>query len=189
MFTPIHRALGIEPGDLSLNLIEQAIENGVEETTGLDWKRSIYDTRRPGWEDEAAKDIAAMANSGGGWVVFGVAEDNETNTASEIAPIQWNADVQQRILRVAYSRIGPPVVGKPGKPIFIRTTESRSNYLLAVDYAEPIHRFQPVSTELDPLSPLADILPVMNDLARDVINQGGVKFLKVMAEPNDSSSS
>lgn len=420
MFTPIHRALGIEPGDLSLNLIEQAVENRVEETTGLDWKKSIYDTRRPAWEDEAAKDIAAMANSGGGWVVFGVAEDSETNTASEIAPIQWNADVQQRILRVAYSRIGPPVlgleffpfpsdngsvvmmrvpdsrdaphfarkggdafvaprrngshtvfmsdreiergfrerfqhadnreqhiqdlfeqvsqsldpddgvclvmvavpvepatsvapmseadvhklvsqelipelvcphsspmrwdfgvvrkglrqwvirsstddshpyrqylhddatmlscyrlgnftdreeaspycptglpnhcmsshiesaligfvtllrahaanrqsnagfrirvglVGKPGEPIFIRTTESRSNYLLAVDYAEPIHRFQPVSTELDPLSPVADILPVMNDLARDVINQGGVKFLKVMAEPNDSSSS
>ena len=61
--------------------------------------------------NEAAKDIAAMANSGGGWVVFGVAEDSETSAAMDISPIQWNADMQQRILRVTYVRIGPPVLG------------------------------------------------------------------------------
>lgn len=416
MFTPIHQALGIEPGDLSLSLIEQAVEHGVCETGMLDWKANIYDRRKPQWDDEAAKDIAAMANSGGGWIVFGVAEDNKTSGAIDISPIQWNADIQQRILRVAYARIGPPVlgleffplpaaggsvvmmrvpdspdaphfarkgdvafvaprrngphtvfmsdreiergfrerfqqaanrkqhlqslfdhaskglnpedgvvlvaaaspaepsgsleppseedvyrlireasfpelvysanrlvrwdlgqvrkglrhwvmrshrddryafrkylhddatvlacyrlgaltdreearhyypvglpnhcmasdiesalidfiallrahaasrqsnagfqvrvglVGNPSEPIYIRTTESNTNFLLPEEYAEPIHRFRLVSTELDPLAPIETVMPVANDLARDLINQGGVKFLKVMAEPGD----
>lgn len=111
IFTSIYQALGIEPGDLSLRLIEQAVEHGVRETGALDWKTNVYDPRKPQWDDEAAKDIAAMANSGGGWIVFGVADDSETSAAMDISPIQWNVDMQQRILRVAYVRIGPPVLG------------------------------------------------------------------------------
>lgn len=111
MFTPIHQALGLEPGELSVELIERAIEAGVQETASLDWKSDFYDSRKPGWEDEAAKDIAAMANSGGGWIVFGVVEDEETSAALEMKPIRWNSREQQRILRTAYAHIGPPVLG------------------------------------------------------------------------------
>lgn len=111
MFTPIHRALGLKPGNISFDLFEQAVEHSVEETGDLDWKRVAYDSRKPRWDEEAAKDIAAMANSGGGWIVFGIEEDGDKNTASEIVPISWSATDQQRILKVAYAKIGPPVVG------------------------------------------------------------------------------
>jgi divergent AAA domain protein len=111
MFTPIHRALGLEPGNISIDLLVKAVERSVEETGDLDWKRVAYDSRRPGWDEEAAKDIAAMANSGGGWIVFGIEEDGDKNAASKIAPISWSAADQQRILRAAYAKIGPPVVG------------------------------------------------------------------------------
>lgn len=111
VFSPIHRALGLPPGEMSLTLIEQAIKNRVEESTDLDWKQHLYDPKKPKWDEEAAKDIAAMANSGGGWIVFGVAEDGERNAASELTPVPWSADLQQRILRVAYAKIGPPVLG------------------------------------------------------------------------------
>ena len=111
MFTPIHRALGLEPGNISIDLFKQAVEHSVEETGDLDWKRVAYDSRKPRWDEEAAKDIAAMANSGGGWIVFGIEEDGDKNTASEIVPISWSATDQQRILKVAYAKIGPPVVG------------------------------------------------------------------------------
>lgn len=111
VFSPIHRALGLPSGEFSLPLIEQAIKSGVEESVDLDWKQQLYDPRKPKWDEEAAKDIAAMANSGGGWIVFGVAEDGERNAASELTPVPWSADIQQRILRVAYAKIGPPVLG------------------------------------------------------------------------------
>lgn len=111
MFTPIHRALGLEPGNLTLELIEKAIESGLEETSDLDWKKELYNPKKPTWFEEASKDIAAMANSGGGWIVFGVGEDGKNNGASSINPIQWSATDEQRILKAAYSKIGPPVVG------------------------------------------------------------------------------
>lgn len=133
MFTPIHQALGLEPSELSIELIERAVEEGVQETASLDWKRKFYDSRRPGWDDEAAKDIAAMANSGGGWIVFGVAEDKETSAASELEPIPWNSDEHQRILRTAYAHIGPPVLGleffsflkDDGHVVMMRVPDSR----------------------------------------------------------------
>lgn len=111
MFTPIHRALGLEPGDLTLELIEKAIEAGLEETSDLDWKKDPYNPQKPAWFEEVAKDIAAMANSGGGWIVFGVEEDGKNNGASSINPVQWSAADEQRILQMAYGKIGPPVTG------------------------------------------------------------------------------
>lgn len=111
MFTPIHRALGLEPGNLTLEIIKKAIEEGLEETSDLDWKKELYNHKKPTWSEEASKDIAAMANSGGGWIVFGVGEDGKNNGASSINPIQWSATDEQRILQAAYSKIGPPVVG------------------------------------------------------------------------------
>lgn len=133
MFTPIHQALGLEPSELSIELIERAVEAGVQETASLDWKRDLYDSRDPAWNDEAAKDIAAMANSGGGWIVFGVVEDKETSVASEFRPIRWNAKEHQRILRTAYSHIGPPVLGleffdfpkDDGRVVMMRVPDSR----------------------------------------------------------------
>lgn len=111
VFSPIHRALGVPAGEISLGIIEQAIENRVEESADLDWKQQVYNPQNPKWEEEAAKDIAAMANSGGGWIVFGVAEDKARNAASELTPVSWSATTQQQILRVAYAKIGPPVLG------------------------------------------------------------------------------
>ncbi|WP_216395780.1 AlbA family DNA-binding domain-containing protein [Arcanobacterium phocae] len=111
MFTPIHQSLGLEAGDVNIDLIQQAVAQKVEETDRLDWKRECYNSKNPKWQDEAAKDVAAMANSGGGWIVFGVSEDVTNNSASEITPIDWDSPTQQRILQATYSRISPPVVG------------------------------------------------------------------------------
>ncbi|WP_298891546.1 helix-turn-helix domain-containing protein [uncultured Serinicoccus sp.] len=94
-------------------MIEEAVAQGVEETADLDWKRVIYDHQNPKWREEAAKDFAAMANSGGGCIVFGVAEDGERNAAKEITPVEWNASIEKRLLTAAYAHIGPPGPG-PG---------------------------------------------------------------------------
>ena len=77
MFTPLHRVLGLSPGPFDWALLQQAIAGGVREQADLDWKQSLYNTKSPTWRDEAAKDITAMANSGGGWIVFGVSEHDE----------------------------------------------------------------------------------------------------------------
>ena len=110
MFTPIHRALGLEPGDLTLEIIQKAIEEGLEETADFDMKRVVPNLKEDKSKQEIAKDIAAMANSGGGWIIYGVGE-GASDIAGSIHPCEWAAKEEQQMLTIAYTRIDPPVVG------------------------------------------------------------------------------
>lgn len=110
MFTPIHRALGLEPGNLTLEIIKKAIEEGLEETADFDMKRVVPNLKEDKSKQEIAKDIAAMANSGGGWIIYGVGE-GASDIAGSIHPCEWTATEEQQMLNIAYTKIDPPVVG------------------------------------------------------------------------------
>lgn len=108
-FTPIHRELGLEPSDINFAILEDAVTNGVTEQTDLDWKESLPDSRNQSAKEEFAKDIAAMVNSGGGMIVFGVRED-ERSAASELVGVPpWTDAEERRLRQIAYSLIQPPV--------------------------------------------------------------------------------
>lgn len=76
-------------------------------------------------------------------------------------------------------RVRAGFVDVDNKPIYTHSSNWWSD-------GEPIARFQPVITEFDPLSPIAELLPQVNDLALDLINQGGIQDLTVIAQPNES---
>ncbi|MGB4634921.1 MAG: ATP-binding protein [Actinomycetaceae bacterium] len=132
MFTPIHRALGAEPSEVNKELLKKAVEQSVRESSDLDWKKSFYHSSKQGWMDEAAKDLAAMANSGGGWIVFGVQEDQYSESAAEITPIRWSKVEQQKLLQVSYARVSPGLVGieftevefEEGSVVLVRVPDS-----------------------------------------------------------------
>lgn len=109
-FTSLHRELGIEASDLTYALLRSAVEQRVREQDDLDWKRSVPVRER---HEEFAKDVAAMANSGGGLLVFGVEETKDgTSAAGGLAHIEkWDDAEQRRLRQVAYSAIQPPVHG------------------------------------------------------------------------------
>lgn len=111
MFTAIHRELGREPGGLTHELLDDAVTAGVRETDDLDWKLELPTaSRNPGWQDEFAKDVAAMANSGGGWLVYGVREDRKTSAATEVVGVgTFGQSIEQQLRGVAYGSVRPPV--------------------------------------------------------------------------------
>lgn len=82
-FTPLHRELGISPCELTWELIEMTVAQRVREQTDLDWKRCAYGLGTTD-ADELAKDVAAMANSGGGFLVLGILEDAKTSAALRV---------------------------------------------------------------------------------------------------------
>ncbi|VEI13834.1 Uncharacterised protein [Trueperella bialowiezensis] len=84
-------------------------------------------------------------------------------------------------------RIRVGLMGDPEKPIYIRTTTGGSNLLLDIEYSDPIDSFQPVTVELDSLTEFEELLPTINDITRDIINQSGLTALRVMAEPGDNN--
>ncbi|ROR74428.1 AlbA family DNA-binding domain-containing protein [Bogoriella caseilytica] len=115
MFTPIHRVLGQAPGPLDSALIDRAIEQRVEEATDLEFKAEVYPAQNQVWRAEAAKDIAAMANAGGGWFLFGITDDDDE--AASAPGVSWSDGEAQRLRDVAYNLIAPPVVGVEFHPI------------------------------------------------------------------------
>ena len=75
-------------------------------------------------------------------------------------------------------RVG--LASKSTDPIYIRTTEGGTNFMLSLDSATAIHDFQAITEDFDPLEAVDDLLPFVRNVCLDLINQGGVRFLKVL---------
>lgn len=73
-FTSLHRYLGDAPGPLTGAMIDRAIAKRLREADDLDWKSKLPPLGAVPNSD-FPKDVAAMANSGGGALVFGVTEN------------------------------------------------------------------------------------------------------------------
>jgi Putative DNA-binding domain len=108
-FTALHRLLGRDPGELTEEIIDEAARRGLTETDDLDWKSSLPPTRALN-ETDFLKDIAAMANSGGGVIVYGITEQDKKATGR--VDVGELTEVHERTLRsAAVTAISPPVFG------------------------------------------------------------------------------
>jgi Putative DNA-binding domain len=109
VFTPLHRALGLEPGPLTDEVLDAAVAAGVREGDELDWKSELPPAKGLSQTD-FPKDVAAMANGAGGVIVFGVRE--EQKAATERVDVGEFDEAYERALRsVAITAISPPVFG------------------------------------------------------------------------------
>ena len=76
MFTSLHRALGINStNEFTTEMIDQLVDRQVAEAPDLDFKAAIPPVKALAASD-VKKDLCAMANIGGGVIVYGVAEDD-----------------------------------------------------------------------------------------------------------------
>lgn len=123
----MHVALGEVTSSLDFTLVQRACDMSVPESTNLDWKQklpltpdAVEQKAKQHQQQELAKDIAAMANSGGGMIVYGVAEDRSpgTSAADHIKPVGIVDESTLRSIRqVAGSLIYPPVTGLQLLPV------------------------------------------------------------------------
>lgn len=90
-------------------MLDEAIAAGIEESDQLDWKAELPQERALAQSD-VIKDIAAFANSGGGLLVFGVAEQQGKATA-RVDLGEVTESLERTLRRVAVSGIQPPVFG------------------------------------------------------------------------------
>lgn len=108
-FTSLHRAIGVDPQPLTDELLDAAVEAGVVEMQDLDWKSALPQMKGLPQTD-FPKDIAAMANNGGGLIVYGVNEIQKA--ATERVDIGAFDEGYERALRsAAITAISPPVFG------------------------------------------------------------------------------
>lgn len=126
-FTALYRSLGTPPGPLTNDLLNAAVSNGVTETSDLDLKEQLLLAQGISRKD-SPKDVAAMANSGSGLLVFGirqaqkaaiervgVGEFNEVNERSlRSATITAISPAGIRMRRTSSGRSGQPSCGSGG---------------------------------------------------------------------------
>lgn len=108
-FTALHRVLGIAPGPLTDDLLDDAVAAGVTEASDLDWKSELPPTKGLPQTD-FPKDVAAMANSGGGIIVFGVRESQKAAT-KRVDVGELNEAYERSLRSAAITAISPPVFG------------------------------------------------------------------------------
>ncbi|WP_247674535.1 helix-turn-helix domain-containing protein [Micromonospora sp. C51] len=124
----IHAQLGEVSGELTYQLLASAVTEQMPEAEDLDWKATL-----PGKDDtqldEFAKDVAAMANTAGGLIAYGVAEDRGTGRAKSMQNVDISEGSRRRLRALAANRIHPPVLGLDLVPL---TSDDGQTSLLAL---------------------------------------------------------
>jgi len=124
-------------GSIDLAFVQRVIDAGLPEDQELEYKRElpkkVIDHSRASQSridplQEFAKDVCAMANSSGGVLLYGVAEDNETKNPT-LYPItdEHYDQAQVRLHSILDSLIEPRLMGVTFEPIDVE-----GGYVLAV---------------------------------------------------------
>jgi hypothetical protein len=94
---------------LTDELLDAAVAAGVTETTDLDWKSELPPAKGLPQTD-FPKDVAAMANSGGGVIVYGVRESQRSAT-SRVDVGEFDEAYERSLRSATITAISPPVFG------------------------------------------------------------------------------
>lgn len=85
----LHEHLGCPPGPVTFAMVRRCADQGLAEADDLDWKESLPNGHNPHTDAEFSKDVAAMANTRGGFIIFGVTDQVEF---TGIQPADANPD-------------------------------------------------------------------------------------------------
>lgn len=90
-------------------LLDAAVAAGTTEANDLDWKGPLPPAKGLAQTD-FPKDVAAMANSGGGLIVYGVEESQKAATG-RVDVGEFNETYERSLRSAAITAISPPVFG------------------------------------------------------------------------------
>lgn len=108
-FNALHRVLGVGPSPVTDELLSAAVTAGATESDDLDWKSELPPQKGLPQTD-FPKDVAAMANSGGGVIVFGVTESQKAATG-RVDVGDFDEGYERTLRSAAITAIAPPVFG------------------------------------------------------------------------------
>ncbi|MFJ5154942.1 helix-turn-helix domain-containing protein [Streptomyces sp. NPDC088353] len=123
-WTRIHQELGVPPGPVTYEMIEQAAAEIDGERDDLDWKRDLPKKAEPGEWNEFAKDVAAMANARGGLLIYGVRNDRA------VTGIDPDAVSSEHLYKWLRANTQPFVAGVD---VYTRSSADGSKSVLVVD--------------------------------------------------------
>lgn len=131
-WSAIHQYLGMPPGPVTNEMIDSIVTDQLTESADLDFKSQLPPSKGLNTTD-FPKDLAAMANSGGGTIVYGIEEQDKT--AAQRTDIDDLSEVHERSMRsCAITAISPPIfgldiqrIGPAGSQVVVLTVPSSTD--------------------------------------------------------------
>jgi len=107
-WTRLHAEPGDPPGPISSDQVRRSVDAKLPESDDLDWKKGL-----PGAAglDEFAKDVAAMASSAGGLLVYGVEEKRSAGRAEALSLLELTGPDVRGLRSTVFGQIQPAVTG------------------------------------------------------------------------------
>ncbi len=109
----------IEASDL-----QKLLEDQAEENVRLEFKREMPS------KDELLKKLSSFANTFGGYLIIGAAEDGTRGRLSSLPGIPPQANLKQTIIQWCFSEVHPPLTAEVSSPIPL--TDSNVCYVVYV---------------------------------------------------------
>ena len=128
--TTLEEILGKQLEQVTWADLGELIEDRVEEIQDLEFKRQHYDSDEKG-NREAAKDIAAFANTTGGVIILGLAQDTQ-GLAHSLNPVSLGEAQIQRYQHIVASRVKPLALFS-AIPVIESTSHLQGALLLVID--------------------------------------------------------
>ncbi|MGF0168826.1 AlbA family DNA-binding domain-containing protein [Streptomyces koyangensis] len=123
-WTRLHEYLGHPPGPVTYEMVAEAVQRKLGESDDLDWKEALPPVSPvPGQWNEFAKDVAAMANTRGGLLVYGVSDTVDMvgvdlNQVNDKQLGQWlRVHLQPTVSGVSYLKL--PATDGSGKDTLV----------------------------------------------------------------------
>lgn len=121
----LESVFGAAIDEVTASHIQSLVENGITESFDLDFKEALYG-RSDSEKRDLAGDVAALANTAGGVIVIGVAEDDQAR-ANKADGVPLSDAERTRMLQVIASGVSPlPAVDIHAVPTTSTTTGEES---------------------------------------------------------------
>lgn len=93
--------------------LQRYIDEGIEESLTLDYKAGVALLRGSNRTKEIAKDVSAMANSAGGIIIYGIAENREEDRfrPAHFSPVNRRFCSKETLEQIISSNIQPRISG------------------------------------------------------------------------------
>lgn len=120
------------------NYLLQLIDNKIEENPELEYKASGALQRDDKKVMEITKDVSSFANSNGGILIYGLAEDK--HLPSNVDPVDRNIIKKEWLEQIINSRIRPRIHGLKIHVIAVPESQNHVTYILEIPKGETAHQ-------------------------------------------------
>jgi hypothetical protein len=133
--TPVNTQVG---GSWDAARLKGLVKDGIGESLTLEYKRAAALSRDSKPMIEITKDVSAMANSAGGVLIYGIAEDPKTKQLS-LDPVN-QAVFRREWLEQVISQIRPKVAGLRIIPVQVGSTPDEVAYVVEIPEGATAHQ-------------------------------------------------